>query len=123
MFFEDFHVGMKFESKPRVVTSENVKEFAELKGDKNQLHLDPEYAKKTIFGRNIAHGLLTLGVALGEWYSLDVTRKSVVSFVDINNLFFRAPIFPGDFVMLELEVIAARPSRSHSDLGLVPSKT
>jgi acyl dehydratase len=86
------------------------------------LHLDPEYVKKTIFGRNIAHGLLTLGVALREWYSLEVTRESVVAFVGINNLFFRAPVFPRDSVTLKSEVTAVRPSKSHSDLGLVTFK-
>jgi len=122
MFFEDFKVGAKFESKPRVITQDNIREFAELTGDKNPLHLDPEFGKKTMFGRTIGHGLLTLGVALGEWYDLDVTRDSVVAFIGINNLTFRAPVFPGDSVVLKSEVTGARPSKSRSDLGLVTFK-
>jgi itaconyl-CoA hydratase len=51
-----------------------------------------------------------------------VTRESVAAFVGINNLTFRAPVFPGDSVTLKSKVIAARPSKSHSDSGLVTFK-
>ena len=122
MFFEDFHVGMKFESKPRMITQDNIKEFADLTGDKNPIHIDPEFAKNSLFGRTIGHGLLTLGVALGEWYDLDVTRESVVAFVGINNLTFKAPVFPGDSVKLRSEVTSVRSSKSHPELGLVSFK-
>jgi 3-hydroxybutyryl-CoA dehydratase len=45
----------------RVVTAEDIQRFAEVSGDTNSLHRDPEYAKKTRFGECIAHGMLSAG--------------------------------------------------------------
>lgn len=120
--FEDFTVGSKFESIARVITQEDIARFAELTGDFNSLHLDREYAKTTLFKGTIAHGLLTLGVALGLWYSLDLTTDSIVTFVGINNLSFAAPVYPGDSIHLLSQVILARESKSRIDSGLVTFK-
>ncbi len=45
----------------RIVTAEDIEKFAEVSGDTNPLHRDPEYAKKTRFGECIAHGMLSAG--------------------------------------------------------------
>ena len=45
----------------RTVTAEDIEKFAEVSGDTNPLHRDPEYAKKTRFGECIAHGMLSAG--------------------------------------------------------------
>ena len=44
------------------ITDRDVFEFAFASGDFNPLHIDDEYAKRTVFGRRIAHGILTAGV-------------------------------------------------------------
>ena len=119
MFFEEFIPGMKFESKPRRITQDHVKEFAKLTGDLNPLHLSNRYAKRSKFGRTVVHGLLTLSIALGRWYSLGVTKDTVVALVSINNLSFRAPAFPGDSISLKTKVLSVRRSRSKVKVGLV----
>ena|SRR5487761_332968 len=120
--FEDFTVGSKFESNAKVITQEDITKFAKLTGDFNSLHLDQEYAKTTFFKQTIAHGLLTLGVALGLWYSLDLTTDSIVTFVGMNNLSFAAPVYPGDSIHLFSQVISARELKSRIDSGLVTFK-
>ena len=57
-FIEDFSVGMESTTE-KTVTIEDIKKFAEVSGDFNPVHLDEEFAKKTIFKGRIAHGFLT----------------------------------------------------------------
>lgn len=59
-FFEDLEVGQEA-SMSRVVTEADIVAYAALSGDYNPLHLDPDYAAKTIFKERIAHGILAAG--------------------------------------------------------------
>lgn len=105
-----------------MLTQEDVAKFADLTGDFNRLHLDAEYARTTMFKGTISHGLLVLGIALGLWYSLGITRESIVAFIGINNLSFKAPVYPGESISLESEVISKRESKSRPDSGIVTLK-
>ena len=122
LYFNEIPVGQKFHSVQRVLTQEDVERFANLTGDFNRLHLDAEYAKTTVFKGTISHGLLVLGIALGLWYSLGITRESIVAFIGINNLSFKAPAYPGDSIALESEVTSKRESKSRPDSGIVTFK-
>src|SRR3990172_6777253 len=46
----------------KTITEKDVFEFADATGDFNPLHIDEEYAKRTVFGHRIAHGILTAGI-------------------------------------------------------------
>jgi 3-hydroxybutyryl-CoA dehydratase len=59
-YFEDLSVGQEA-SMSRVVTEADIVAYAALSGDYNPVHLDPEYASKTIFKERIAHGILSAG--------------------------------------------------------------
>ena len=61
MNYCDITVGQKA-SLTKTFTDEDVRKFAEVSLDVNPLHLDDEYAKTTIFGKRIAHGVLTCGL-------------------------------------------------------------
>ena len=61
-YYEDFSIGDEFTSPGRTVTETDVSVFAGLSGDYNPLHTDEEFAKETIFGTRIAHGLLGLSM-------------------------------------------------------------
>lgn len=120
MYFEDFQIGNRFESlKPRTVTKEDIEKFANLTGDMNLLHLDDEFARSREFNGRIAHGLFTLGIALGQWYLLNLSRDSIIAFLGINNLSFRAPVYPGEQIRLITEVINKRDSKSKPNAGIV----
>jgi 3-hydroxybutyryl-CoA dehydratase len=60
MTYAEIEVGQVYEKKVSA-TTKDVETFAEITGDKNPLHLDDEFAKNTIFGGRIAHGILGLG--------------------------------------------------------------
>ena len=59
-FFEDLQVGQEA-SMSRVVSEADIVAYAALSGDYNPLHLDPDYASRTIFKERIAHGILSAG--------------------------------------------------------------
>ena len=90
------------------VTSGVVEQFAGLTGDTNPVHLDEAYAAATRFGRRIAHGMLGGGLisaVLG-------TRLPGPGCIYLSqHLEFKAPIYVGDDVTAEVEVIAVRPDK------------
>jgi 3-hydroxybutyryl-CoA dehydratase len=82
--------------------------FAGLSGDYNQLHTDAEYAKGTIFGRRVAHGLLVLSIASGMAAQLGFIEGTVIAFRELTWKFSR-PVFIGDTVHLEAKVTELKP--------------
>lgn len=110
----DLKIGDSF-SVERVVTDELVREFAELSGDHNPLHLDEDYAKTTRFGRRIAHGMLSgafISAVLGEEF-----RETRIVYLS-QTLTFTAPVFIGDVVTTTAIVSAIR-----DDKGIVTLET
>ncbi len=115
-------IGQQFESKARKVSQDDIQSFATLTGDLNRLHLDEDYAKRSMFGSRIAHGMLTLSFALGLWHSLELTNETVMAFVALDHATFRLPVYPGDALVLNSEVIAKRELKSRPDAGLISWK-
>ncbi|WP_432518258.1 MaoC family dehydratase [Saccharolobus islandicus] len=70
MFFEDFQVGQKWESKGRTITDADVVIFTGITGALNPLFLDEEYGRKTRFKGRIIPGLLSASIAVGLTYQL-----------------------------------------------------
>ena len=119
MFLEEFEPGKIFTTGELLVTQERIDEFASLTGDLNPLHIDEAFASGTIFKRTIAHGMLVFSLALGLWYEAGFTRQSVVAFLGLNEVKFRAPVFPGMRIRVSSRVKAARVSESRPDSGIV----
>ncbi len=63
--FEDLRVGDEWQSSSHEMSSSEIREFADLTGDFNRIHLDEEFAATTPFGKPIAHGLLGLSLMAG----------------------------------------------------------
>lgn len=61
MKYEEIKINQTYETQ-KIITGQMVETFAEITGDKNPLHLDEEFASKTIFKKRIAHGILSLGI-------------------------------------------------------------
>lgn len=118
-FYEDMRVGKKFASGSRSISQGEIERFAKLTGDLNRLHTDEPYARTTVFGGTIAHGLLVLSAALGLWYEMGVTRDSLVALLGIDKVAFRAPVRPGEELRLLTEVRSRRPSASRPGEGIV----
>ena len=108
MYFEEFVVGQKIVSAARTVTEADIVNFAGLSGDYNQIHTDAEYARSTPFGQRVAHGLCVLSIASGLAVQTGVMEGTILAFREIGEWKFTQPVFIGDTVHVELEVVESK---------------
>ena len=119
-YFEDLEIGAAFDSPTRTVTEADVVNFACLSADFNRLHVDAEYAKATVYGQRIAHGLLVLAVMSGLVTRTQLNQHlepSLMGLLDIQCRFPK-PTFIGDTLRVRVEV-AAKNETSKRDRGVV----
>jgi acyl dehydratase len=84
-----------------------------------RLHLDAEYAaSETEFGRPLVNSLFTLGLVVGITV-LETTHGTTIANLGFQEVVFPAPVFAGDTIHAETEVVAARASKSRPDAGIV----
>ena len=117
MYLEDIVVGSSFETARRTVTEADIVAFAGVSGDFNPLHVDEIFAREqTPFGGRIAHGPLVLSMSYGLASVRD--RWKVLALAECRRR-FRAPVYPGDTVWAEFEILETRASRSRAGVGFV----
>ena len=109
--YEEFSVGERFSTRARTITEADIVSFAGLSGDFNPLHTDEEYARKTPFGKRVAHGLLGLAVHSGLVQGLGITEGTLVAFLGLT-WSFKAPIFIGDTIRVVQSVESLRETRN-----------
>ena len=107
LYFEDFSVGRLFTSDIRVITAADVDQFAELSGDTNPIHVDSEFARDSIYGERIVHGLLTLSVVSGLAVELGIAERTTIAFKSLDWRFKKA-VAVGDSIQAEFKVIDRR---------------
>lgn len=100
-YFEDLHVGMEADCS-RVVTDQDICKYAELSGDYNPVHLDEEYAKKTIFKGRIAHGMLS-AAGISSVFGMKLPGPGCI-YVS-QDLCFKAPVRIGDIVNTKVSIV------------------
>jgi 3-hydroxybutyryl-CoA dehydratase len=105
LYFEEFESGQKIISAGRTITESDVVTFAGLSGDYNQIHTNAEFSKGTPFGQRVAHGLLGLSVASGLAMRTGVLEGTVLAFREIGNWKFVKPVFIGDTIHVEMEIL------------------
>ena len=108
LFFEDFQTGQKVKSAGRTVSEHDIATFAGLSGDFNQIHTDAEFAKTTPFGQRISHGLLGLAIASGLAVQTGILGANVIAFREVNEWKFVKPVFIGDTIHVEMEVLETK---------------
>ncbi|MEA2141994.1 MAG: hypothetical protein QOI64_424 [Solirubrobacteraceae bacterium] len=118
LYFEDVEVGMRFESPARTITEADIVNFAGVSGDFNPLHTDEVFAKETIYGRRIAHGVLALSVVTGLRQRTGTFDGTLMGFLEIRSWRFRAPVFPGDTIRAVTSVAELRET-SKPDRGVM----
>jgi 3-hydroxybutyryl-CoA dehydratase len=92
----------------RTITEEDIHLFAEVSGDRNPIHLDPEYAERTLFGKRIAHGFL-IGSLISAVLGNDLPGPGSIYLGQ--TLKFLAPIHIGDTVTVIVKVVAVREDK------------
>lgn len=82
--------------------------YAAVSGDHNPLHTDPDFAATTIFGRTIAHGMMTLAFvssAMTEWAGLVWAQNGTL------DVAFLSPVYPGDTLTVSAEILSQNDGR------------
>jgi len=103
MYFEDFEPGLEITTAGRTVTEADIVGFAGLSGDHHPLHVDAEYARTTLFGERVAHGLLGLSIATGLSARMGFMERTIEAFMGLEWK-FRGPIKIGDTIRATLQV-------------------
>lgn len=118
--WEDLTAGDVFASPGRTITESDIVSFAGLSGDFMELHTNREYAANAPFGERIAHGLLGVIVASGLFTRTEFVLRLGTNVVALLGLewAFKAPLFIGDSVHLEVAVIDTRETKK-PDRGIV----
>ncbi|MCH8308235.1 MAG: MaoC family dehydratase [Proteobacteria bacterium] len=119
LYFEEFTVGQKFQHAIRrtILDADNVW-FSALTHNPAPLHIDAEYMKGTEFGRPIINSCLTLAFMVGISVG-DTTLGTTVANLGWDEVRFPKPLFPGDTIHIETEVLELRDSKSRPDNGIV----
>lgn len=117
LYYEDYEIGMKMVTRGRTITEADIVNFAALTGDYNPMHTDAEYMKQSIFGKRIAHGMLSLSYAVGQAYQLGFMEGRIIAFRGLE-MKFSAPVFIGDTMHVEL-VVAEKKDALRMGGGLV----
>ena len=120
LFFDELAVGQTFQHAiRRTVTEADNVFFSALTHNPALLHLDEEYCRtETEFGRRIVNSAFTLGLMVGISVG-DTTLGTAVANLGWDEVRFPKPIFHGDTIRVESEVIALRESKSRPDAGIV----
>ena len=108
MWFEEYEVGQKVFTAGRTVTETDVVNFAGVSGDFNQIHTDAQFTADDHFGQRVAHGLLVLSIASGLAIRTGMLEGTVIAFREITNWKFMKPIFLGDTIHVQLEVVKTK---------------
>ena len=121
-YLEDFAVGDIYEHRPgRTISETDNTWFTLLTMNRHPLHFDTAYAAKTEFGRPLVNSCLTLSIVVGMSVS-DVSQKAIGN-LGWNDIRLTAPVFAGDTIYAESEVIAKRESASRPTQGIVTVRT
>ena len=120
--FEEFTVGDVYEHRPgRTITETDNTWFSLLTMNTHPSHFDHVYAAKTEFKRPLVNSPLTVAILVGMSVS-DVSQKAVAN-LGWKEIRMTAPVFAGDTLYAESEVLEKRESKSRPEQGLVTIKT
>ena len=120
-FFEDFHVGDVYRSRlGRTITETDNIQFTLITNNTNQIHFNTDYASRTEFKKPLVNSALTLSVVAGLGVA-DLSENGFAlgwDYIKLPN-----PVFPGDTLYSESEVVSVRESKSRPSQGVVKVRT
>ena len=119
LYFDEFSVGQLFDhSIRRTITESDNVQITTMTHNPAALHLDAEYMKGTEFGRPLVNSCLTLALMVGISVN-DTTHGTTVANLGWDEVRFPKPLFHGDTIHVETEVLELRESKSRPDNGIV----
>ena len=119
MWFEELIPGLVVQhALRRTVTEADNVQFTVATMNPAPLHLDFAYAETTQFGRPLVNSMFTIALIVGLSVH-ELTHGTTVANLGFEKVNFPAPVFHGDTIRVESEVLEARPSKSLDDRGIV----
>ena len=117
--YEEFEPGQTIAHALRqAVTQADNLQFCALTHNAQPLHIDPDYAATTEFGRIVINGLYTFSLMIGASVA-DTTLGTLVANLGYDAVTMPAPVFIGDILQFETTVLDKRESKSRPHAGLV----
>jgi len=121
-YLEDFVVGDVYEHRPgRTISESDNTWFTLLTMNQHPLHFDREYGEKSEFGQVLVNSALTVSVVTGMSVS-DISQKTVAN-LGWDEIRLTSPVFIGDTLYAESEVLTIRESKSRPNQGIVTVRT
>lgn len=117
LLLEDFEIGREWNTRGRTIGEGDVNLFAGLVGDFTPIHVDESFARQGPFKTRVAHGPLTMSVAIGLLAQMNILDESVLGLLSVQ-WDFSGPVRLGDTIRARVTVLEARRS-SRSGAGVV----
>jgi acyl dehydratase len=119
-FYEDFSPGQRLTHAGRTITQTDNAWLTLITCNNNPIHFDERYASQTQYGRLIVNSALTLALATG--LSVNELSRNAVN-LGWDNVRIPHPLFPGDTLWCETEILECRMSKSRPSRGIVRVRT
>ena len=120
--YDDFVVGHVYEHRPgRTITEADNVWFTLLTMNQHPLHFDNAFAAETEFKKPLVNSCLTLSIVTGMSVA-DVSQKAIAN-MGWSKVELKAPVFVGDTIYADSEVLSKRASKRRPDQGLVTVRT
>jgi len=121
-YYEDFSLGDVYEHQPgRTISEADNTWFSLLTMNQNPLHIDAAYSAKSEWGKPLVNSCFTLAILVGLSVN-DVSYRTIAN-LGWNDVRLTAPVFAGDTIYAQSEVIALRESKSRPGQGIVSVRT
>ncbi len=121
-YYDELEVGMKFKhTLGRTVTEMDNVLFSALTMNTQPLHVNEDFASRTEFGQRLVNGLYTLGLVVGLTVS-ELTEGTIIANLGYDKVVHPNPVFHGDTIYAESEIIEMRESKSRPEVGIVKIK-
>ena len=118
-YYEELHPGESFRhSVGRTITESDNVLFCSLTMNPQPLHINQDFAEKTAFGQRIVNGIFTMGLVVGLTVA-ELTEGTIVANLAYDRVAHPKPVFHGDTIYVETEVLEKRLSKSRPDRGVV----
>ena len=121
-YFEDLEVGMSIQHRiGRTITEADNVLCCSITMNTQPLHLNADFPSKTEFGQRLVNGILTMGLMVGLTVS-ELTEGTIVANLGYDHVIHPRPVFHGDTLTVETEVLEKRESTSKPDRGIIRLK-
>jgi acyl dehydratase len=119
MYYEDLVPGLKIDHAiRRTVTEMDNTLYSALTYNCAPLHIDAEYAKTTIYGQRLVNSMFLLGLVTGVTV-IETTIGTTLGNLGFEEIAFPKPVFHGDTIHVQTEILSRRESKKRPDSGIV----